>query len=251
MTRDKITQEMPEVFRGHFDECLTHFGTFFQRRFPRNSNGAHAAKKPVADFCGVSSHTVTRWLYSNQSPVGEVLIRLMCYLDFLGYKVIELENMPKAVRNFAELIGYRIISGNQAAEIAGYSSASTLYDVFYGDSGISEGKKKKMWESWKERRGNLERKRAESEIYRVEITPETSSQTQRTLDSSSMSIGNVSSILLSMLKEKMDDVEIPELLESEETIHSLRAYLDALSAKLVALKQKGTGGKEVGDGGQG
>jgi len=161
-----------ELFRGHFEECFRHFVTAHITAVPKGSKESAKAKKPIADFCGVAIQTVTRWLYTQAPPNGEPLIRLMCYLDMVGYTLIELERMPKVHRNFLELVGYGLLTGDEATEFLGYSSASTFYHVLRGKYNSSEDKKEKMWNAWKERREILQqRKDASQELLRPNIPP--------------------------------------------------------------------------------
>lgn len=120
------------VFRGHFDECLKHLGKSIFALVRRCSEEATLAKKPVADFCGVQICSVSRWLRGTVLPIGEQYIKLMCYLDLVGYRVIELERMPKGRRYFAELIGFGLISSKQAAEQYGIVDPDDLREKLDG-----------------------------------------------------------------------------------------------------------------------
>ena len=104
-----------EIFRGHLEECVRHLGTRLVSGMPYSPRGIAKKLKPIADFCGVTNRSVSRWLVARRFPVGEVLIKFSCYLDMIGYRVIELERMPKSRRNFAELIGFGVLSSRQAA----------------------------------------------------------------------------------------------------------------------------------------
>ncbi|MGD0328143.1 MAG: hypothetical protein ABSB00_00295 [Minisyncoccia bacterium] len=154
-------EEKQEVFRGHFEECLEHFGMSFNSRIPKGTRRATQVKKPIADFCGVTIHSVTRWLHNTgMFPIGEELIKLMCFLDMNGYRIIELERMPKVRRNFAELVGYGLLSGEQATILLGYASSSQLYEILRGDWNASEEKGQKMWNEWKRRKEELEKRKS-------------------------------------------------------------------------------------------
>lgn len=49
-----MNEDRHEVFRGHLEECLRHLGTSLASSVPKGSRGAAQAKKPLADFCGVT-----------------------------------------------------------------------------------------------------------------------------------------------------------------------------------------------------
>lgn len=59
--------------------------------------------------------------------MGEIYFRLMCLLDAVGYRVIELERMKPEPRGLLELIGYKVVFANELAQIAKYGSADALY----------------------------------------------------------------------------------------------------------------------------
>jgi hypothetical protein len=139
--------------------------------------------KPMADFCGVDRQTVKRWMSYDQDcplPRGETLFKFMCYLDLHGYKVIEFERMPKVLRNFAELLGYGVVTADQAPELTGYGDKSQVYQVLNERDGISKEKETRMFEIWKEKRNELElKKRQAFEISRLEILFKSTTQEER------------------------------------------------------------------------
>lgn len=166
-----MTEPIQEVLRDHFEECFKHFGKWFNSKSPRGRRGRHETMKPLADFCGVSDQTVQHWLDdTGRSPKGESYFKFMCYLDLHGYKVIEFERMPKVLRNFAELIGYSILSPEEAFRLVGYNDAYQIYAVLNEKDGISREKETKMWNIWKEKREELEQKKRQAfKSSRLEI----------------------------------------------------------------------------------
>lgn len=244
-----------EVFRGHLEECLGHFDTSFASSAPKGSRGATQVKKRVADFCGVTINSVSRWLNNTGSfPVGEPLIKLMCYLDTVGYRVIELERMPKVRRGFAELLGYGFLSSKQAAEFLGYSSTSTLYQVLQGHHGASEDKDQKMWDAWKTRKEELEQKKERSrELHRLNIPskvhPETEASKAPEQPVSSphqTAVVRIMEGLLALLEgnsfEKLSGSDLANLQRSAVTVLRLSAHLSALSSQLITSPEQRKGG---------
>ena len=149
-------KEVPEIFRGHLEECLRHiWDTLKKAGYKRGTHGLAEARMPIAKFCDVSDPTVKDWLEGKMEPVGETLIKLSCFLDLQGYRLIEFERLPKVKHNFAELIGYNILSIPQAVELLGYVKSSSLYPVLWAIEGISEEKERKMWDYWKSKREEL------------------------------------------------------------------------------------------------
>ncbi len=152
-----MTEERLEVFREHLKECVEHFGRLFNSRFPHGKRGRIKALKPLADFCGVTPETTQKLLDGLGSlPVGEVLIKLLCYLDLHGYRIIEFERLPRVLRNFAELIGFSVLSAEEALKCLGYHQASEIYVLLRGNRGLTKDKEEKMWSAWKLKREELE-----------------------------------------------------------------------------------------------
>ena len=146
-----------EEFRGHIEDCVRELNSRFESIRPKGSKGAASARQPIADFCGVRQSSVARWFRNAETlPNGTELIKLMCYLQLIGYHVIEWEKIPVARRNFAELVGFGIISAEQAREIIGYSTTTTTYQVLLGHYGSNKEKDRTMWDTWKSKMSELE-----------------------------------------------------------------------------------------------
>lgn len=223
-----------EVFRGHLEECFKHLGTTLGSRMPKGSPGVRQIKESIAGFCGVTVDTVTRWQKGRLFPIGEILIRLMCYLDLVGYRVIELERMPRFRRGFVELVGFGLLSGQEVAEFLGYATPRSLYRVLQGQCGVSEDRKQQMWDEWKKRREEIERKKEElREKYPVDLTEAITVQASRR-----PAIVSIAEALLVMLEEEPPE-KLSGLQESPDTIRQLSARLEALDQS--AKDQKGGG----------
>lgn len=155
----------PEVFRGSFNECVHHFRRWFAKKAKKGSRKATAMKKPIADFCGVIVETITRWVnqggVNSALPVGGALIKLVCFLDLNGYRISEWERLDIVLRGFAELVGYSLLTPEEAAKLLDYSTISTMYNVLQGTAGIQDSRKNKMWSTWTEKKEALDRKKEE------------------------------------------------------------------------------------------
>ncbi len=217
--------QSPELFRGHLDECLNHLSIRI----------TYALRKRMADFCGIADKSAARW-FNETIPIGETRIKLMCWLEIEGYVIIELERMRKTRRNFAELIGFGILSGKQASELLGYNRASALYQVLEGQCEASKDKDQKMWDLWKERRRGLEQKKAEKRLNldnskpleKVELKP------QQPLATISIMEG-----LLGLLEKQPIEFSVSELANlpqsSVSIILKLSTRLNILSSQLFVL----------------
>lgn len=244
-------EESQEVFRGHLEECLGHLGASLASRASEDSQEVIRTKKVIADFCGVMADSVSRWFRSDgPRPVGEPLIKMMCYLDMAGYRVIELERMPKVRRHFAELIGFGYLSGEQAAELLGFTTASNLYQVLRGHFGASKDKDQKMWDAWKERREELERKKAQwhercsSGTPRSTRHPTEEAKPEKRPKSlpRHRAVVSIMEGLLALLEEgsfgTLSESDLTDLRRSADTVLRLSARLNTLSSQLIMSNQR-------------
>ncbi len=238
-----MSEERQEVFRGHLEECLRHLGAEFASKAPKGSRGSAQVKKPLADHCEVAVSSVTRWINGGILPIGKQFIGLMCYLDTIGYRIIEFERMTKIRRNFAELIGFKILSSDEAAEFLGYASTSTLYQMLYGNHGASDEKYQKMWDRWKEEKEELERiKKRLREFWCMGISSKASPEAEAPLPSSRpVDILSAMKCLLVLLEEELSD-DLVIFQGSSDTVLLLSARLSALSSRLIISEQRKGGG---------
>lgn len=146
--------ERPEVFRGHFAECFAHLKKCMEANSPRGLSGVKKSRQPIADFCGISAVTVGRWFDGKSKPIGEFYVRMMCFLDMVGYRVIELEKLGNK-REFAELIGYSLLDLQQAANLMGYKNTHEISAVVKRKQGTSGEKEERMGTICKDMRPTL------------------------------------------------------------------------------------------------
>ncbi|OGY30119.1 MAG: hypothetical protein A3F35_03365 [Candidatus Woykebacteria bacterium RIFCSPHIGHO2_12_FULL_45_10] len=248
-------EEAQEVYRGHFEECLKHLSKSLLLRLPKGSKGLVKFREPIANFCGVSVKTVVRWLDGSTSPIGETLIKLMCYLDLVGYRVIKLEKMPKGRRIFFELVGFGILSPQEAASILGYTSTSTLYQVLLGKFGVSEGKKRRMWDAGLDRKEALEKVKVEASQRYLPAPPSKSQPTkaeptrrEAIRDETPPSRHQAIVVIMGGLLLLLEEDSFKEFLEAEladqpataSTVLRLSARLSTLSSQLITDQVKGS-----------
>lgn len=237
-----MSEERKEVFRGHLDECFKHYCVKANFHATRGSNRAAEAKRPMAEFCGVEVSSVTRWIRGGGFPLGDVMLKLMCFLDVIGYRVIELEKMSKYRRGFAELIGYGLLSGDEAAKATGYSHTSTLFQIFLGNGNPSKGKEELMWNMWKQRREELEKKKVECQKLYASPSrsqPKTDDVRQKLTSTppSNKALVNIMEGLLELLKESSPDEDFGD---SVDTVLQLSAKMSSLSSRLIMQKKEGS-----------
>jgi hypothetical protein len=250
--------ERQEVFRDHFEDCLMHFANRFNAKMPQGKKGLVEARKPIADFCGASDATVRSWLSDceRRLPMGGLELKLKCFLDLNGYRIIEFERLPKVIRNFAELIGFGILSIEEAGEVLGFSKCSTLYPILSQkgrDTGISKVKESKMFDIWKERKGELEHKKKEAlKHYRLDFLNQASSPAMSqpllfptkggTAAVRRSAVLTILEGLLALLEGSFDELSESELADLKEhydgNILQLATRLSDLSSKLTASDER-------------
>lgn len=249
-----------EVMRGHLEECLEHLKKRFNSKIQRGQRGRPDAVRPLMDFCEVNSQTALKWMDENIEcplPRGKFLIKIHCFLDFHGYKVIGFERMPKVLRNFAELIGYGVLSSNDAYPMVGYYDSQQIYQVIWEREGLSKEKEARMWEIWKERRDELEQKKLYAfENQRLEILFKLDSSTEQLSQQGVLALdlatgdGSRRLALINILKgtvgffdgglfDNLSSSEISDLKQNGgHTIHRLAAHLSNLSLKISAPEEE-------------
>ena len=157
-------EERPEIFREHFEECIEHLARLFNSKFPGGKKDRYTPVKKMMDFCGIMAEgTIRRWFLSPKNPpVGVVALKLMCYLDLNGYRVIEFERMPRNLRNLSELLGYSVITAEKVSDLLNCKQVSNVFGICRSDRGLSRDKEGKLWEICKENRDELERKKKDA-----------------------------------------------------------------------------------------
>ena len=251
-----MSENNKEVFRGHLEECFQHLKKSLDSKVPKGSRGALMVKKPIADFCGIGVASVARWFrHAGLLPIGEPLIKLMCYLDMVGYRVIELERMPKVRRGFVELVGYGLLSGDQAIGLLGYSENSTLFKVLHGHQGTSNDKEQKMWDSWKEKKEELEKTKEQLQMQHRGRSLGAKSKNvskvsdQQVLATRQIAVVSIMEGLLKLLEEdsfeKLTNGNLATIQKSADIVLRLSAHLSVLSSRLIMTDQRGKGGGNV------
>ena len=125
------------IFKGSTEACLDHLRIAI--------DDDYVAKRHVLGlFVGVGDQTIRRWFKKELHPVGEGLIRLRFYLEFLGYEVEELELLDRRVRDIARIYAFGVITLqfilDETNFSAGSNGTSVLLSVFRGVRGISNSK---------------------------------------------------------------------------------------------------------------
>lgn len=245
-----------EIYRGHIGECLRYLANSLPKGLPATVQ----AYKQMAEFCGISVRTAIGWVNNtNPLPVGGKFIKLRCYLDLAGCKVIELERMPKGRRNFSDLIALGFLSPQQAIELLGYKDPSSLYAVLLGKDNASKEKDSIMWDAWKQKKEEIEQKKAQlREQYNLDIPAVATAaitNVKPVVASAQINNGKLTNnqsailkimdgLLVMMNYEPLDKFaqNLPQ--SSAKTILQLSANLSNLSSRLIN-KNQGKGEKDA------
>lgn len=248
-----MLDQIPQVFRGHLDDCWQEFCRQFYQKVPRNSKGLSNARNPMVTFCRVQNQSIHRWMLDEPTlPLGGTRIRLMCYLILHGYKIIEFERLPMSLRAMTELIGFSVVSSDDVCQHLGYSENATLYDVLRENQNASEAVLEKMRSLYKEKKAELEEKKEDS--YRtlrlkfmVDENPPKETLRQQvplfapTEDSPSAVFSAIHG-LLDVFNQgtfnALSDEDIRVLNLDPLMILELSTYLSQLSARVIKLKNE-------------
>lgn len=236
-------------FRGHVEECVRHLSARFLDAFPKGSKLSTERKRPIAEFCGVNIHAVDGWFFrGNHLPRGEHHLKLLCFLDLNGYKVIEFEGMPLKCKNFAKLIGYGLIKSEDAIEMLGYTQTSELFRALRGDVGLSKDREEKIWDMWKVRKDKLDeaveealhrfrlsfsKKRNQEVVESRAVVPSTPNTSHCPRDGVVDIMQGLLKLLDSGVLQDLTDTDWDALRNSSSTVLRLSSHLSTLSAKLV------------------
>lgn len=128
---------MDVIFKGTTAECIQHLRDSIQGDSP-------AARRTIAAFAGVNEPSVRRWFAELNSclPVGEPLVKIRFYLEFLGYEVEELQSLHPIIRDAARIVAFGAASIEEAVAAVGYTEGRNGTDnilrIFRGAHGVSK-----------------------------------------------------------------------------------------------------------------
>ena len=124
------------IFSGDVRQCLSHYAS----TLPTGKSQVLAARKPLVDFCGISTERAYRWLQGKKLPTGENLIRLKYFLYGKGYEVSELQSLIPQVLSLGWVISVGKISFDEVCRLLGYSGRDSFFPVLNGVSNPSKVK---------------------------------------------------------------------------------------------------------------
>ncbi len=140
----------------NFNESLAHFG-----RGGFNVDPVCA----LLEFMGkkASDVSISRWLRGNSSPNGPNMILVMYFLEWVGYRVREIDNLDKPARDLGRMIAFEVFTFEEVQARLGYKVIQSLYDALRGRETFSRTKTQVVQEMIKEGKDALETNRSAKE----------------------------------------------------------------------------------------
>jgi hypothetical protein len=131
--------------------CLSHMASRF---------GVEGCKPLLAEFCEVVESTVGMWLLKGTLPTGEGLIKQRVFLDLAGYRVNELQELPRKSRQLCQVIGFGMMTADEVKTELGYKNVQDLYRVLLRGQSMLPDKQHKMDQLLERSADELKRHRA-------------------------------------------------------------------------------------------
>lgn len=95
----------------------------------------------AADFIGVSTHTIRRWLKGAPPPIGQSFWSACLFFDLLGYKVSEYDDLPDLYKSAIRAFTYGLDEPDVVATYfahEGKNPSSSLYRRFREKAAMTE-----------------------------------------------------------------------------------------------------------------
>lgn len=147
--------------KGSLKDCLQHYAATLP---PPGNRQVAEARLPLVRFTGADDVTVQRWTQRGDVPLGENLIRLEFFLDAVGYGVLELETLRALHKEgylLAELLGFGMLTAQEAAAQLGFPDAHSAFRVARGTCDTSEARKQTIRVLWEHHKEAIDAKRHE------------------------------------------------------------------------------------------
>jgi len=93
------------------------------------------AKESLMAFLQTTSLTVERWRKGETFPIGIGLIRLQVFLDLLGYRVKELQELPQVTKQFAQILALELMTPEGAMATLDYKNVNGVYSLILRKGG--------------------------------------------------------------------------------------------------------------------
>jgi hypothetical protein len=108
------------MIKGTFKECLQHY----LKKYAKDST-------VICGFTTITTSSERRWRTKGILPVGVNLIRVIYFLDLLGYQIEEIVQLDKVTYIVGKAVAFDLITADAVAIEIGVLSNS-FYRYFYG-----------------------------------------------------------------------------------------------------------------------
>jgi hypothetical protein len=119
--------------KGYTLSCLEQY----LGHLPWNDEKFIHERKAMAAFVGVQLDTIRDWYTKRNKPIGLVLVKIRYFLENQGYKVTELENLPRPVYILGKLIAEGKIDYVETYQKIGMKGKTELLKVLHGSRNLS------------------------------------------------------------------------------------------------------------------
>lgn len=116
--------------------------------------------KEIMDFVQASPYSINGWK-KGILPVGERYIRLLYFLQSIGYEVAEIKSLPAVVQEAGAYIAFGAVSVANMAAGMGQIKEKRIFEYIHGSNGISEERATKLRAVLTENSSLFEQKRRE------------------------------------------------------------------------------------------
>jgi len=129
-------------------------------------------RRILAPILGVEETTIRRWATGEGKPVGMTLNTLRYYLDYLGYQLIELSQIPDLYKDASRLLAFQVLTLEEMSKLTGHETyPAHLLAVLRGKRGVSPEREDQLREVVMVYREELmEKKRSTPKLVVVEHT---------------------------------------------------------------------------------
>lgn len=118
---------------------------FYRRSIPHMERQPHL--QLMAEVCNLKVPAIMRWVRNGQTATGDAHIRLLCFLEAVGYEIEGTNEIPPPARQLGRLVTFGVVKTFIDVQRAiGYASLQELYRLILRGKGITAEKHRRMTE---------------------------------------------------------------------------------------------------------
>jgi hypothetical protein len=131
---------MKTTTSGTTVQCLRAYSA----TLPKGTKDALQHRQDLKDFLNMSVATVERIIFEKARLQGLTLVKVQRFLELKGFKVRELEEMPKAIRALGDLLAFGVIRVETLLQDLGYQHSNAVYRLVSGKTDRLSNHKQKV-----------------------------------------------------------------------------------------------------------